>query len=166
MAGVNHRSVDEINAILKKLLPELDSKYATYPMTYTKWYTLGEKGPKGEPMWMKSTVDAGVKQDYVYGRGPGGPAYYHLLTRNAYINLYTRISNECPIACCACSAPQRKAMDEWDSVKRIIHARHVSDVPNDQIAKHRQIEQAKGVAQNWHNGMQNEQLAMNIVSTM
>jgi hypothetical protein len=165
MAGVNHRSDEEINVILKKLLPELDSKYGAYPMTYTRWYSLGEKGPQGEPMWIKSD-DVGVKRDYVYGRGPGGPAYYHLLTKNAYVNICTRISSECPVVCCACSLAQRKAMDEWDSVGRIIHARLVSDEPNDQIAKQRQIQQAKGVAQNWHNGMQAKQTMMNIVNTM
>jgi hypothetical protein len=165
MAGVNHRSNEELSVILKKLLPELDSKYGAYPMAYTRWYSLGEKGPQGEPTWIKSD-DVGVKKDYVYGRGPGGPAYYHLLTKNAYINLYTRISSECPVVCCACSSAQRKAMDEWDSVRRIIHARHVSNQPDDQIAKHRQIQQAKGVAQDWHNGMQTEQTMMNFANTM
>eukprot|EP00980_Cylindrotheca_fusiformis_P006624 scaffold1390_cov138-Cylindrotheca_fusiformis.AAC.27 len=166
MAGVGKRSNEELNAIMRKFLPELDSKYATYPMAYPKWYTLGEKGPNGEPMWIQSKTNVGVKKDYVYGRGPGGPAYYHLLTQNAYVNLYSRIANEAPVACCACSAAQRKEMDEWDSVRRIVHARHVSNVPNDQIAKQQQMNVAKGVAQDWHNGLQNEQLAMNIVGTI
>src|SRR6056300_1339449 len=70
MAGVGKRSHAEINEVLKKLIPELDSEYARYPMSYPRWLSLGEKGPKGEPTWIKSD-NVGIKKDYIYGRGPG-----------------------------------------------------------------------------------------------
>jgi hypothetical protein len=33
-----------------------------------------------------------IKVDYVFGQGPKGYGYYHLLTRQAYVNLNTRIA--------------------------------------------------------------------------
>ena len=56
-----------------------------------------------------------------------------------------------------------KAVDDWDTVKRIICARQISPVPDDGIAARRQIEVAQGVANAWYQGTQNEQLAYNIV---
>ncbi|KAL3929392.1 MAG: hypothetical protein SGBAC_012235, partial [Bacillariaceae sp.] len=139
MAGVGKRSNEEINAVLKKLLPECDSEYARYPMAYPRWLKLGEKGPKGEPTWIKSEKNVGIKKDYVYGRGPGGPAYYHLLTTNAYVNLYTRISNESPGGCCSFSSEAKEKVAEWDCANRIMHARHVSKIPDDVAAVKAQI---------------------------
>ena len=100
------KSNEELNAIMIKFLPELDSEYAKYPMKYARWLDLGEKGPKNEPSWMKKE-NTGIIKNYVFGRGPGGPAYYHLLTQTAYINLVTRISNSPPVACCACNKETR-----------------------------------------------------------
>ena len=164
MAGVGHRSAEEINAIMVKFLPECDSDYARYPMKHSRWLTLGEKDPSGKPAWMKKDFNQGVIKDYVYGRGPGGPAYYHILTKNAYINLYGRITHECPVACCALTKEARIAQDEWDSVRRIIHARHLSNVPDDQVAVKQQIQEAQGTAQMWYNAGQNEQLAIAITA--
>ncbi|CAJ1936405.1 unnamed protein product [Cylindrotheca closterium] len=146
MAGLGRRSNEEINAILKKIMPECDSEYARYPMAYPRWLKLGEKGPKGEPTWIKSDQNAGIKKDYVYGRGPGGPAYYHLLTTNAYVNLYTKVSNARPGGCCAFSAEAREKVDEWDCANRILHARHVSKIPNDGEAAKAQMASAKDSA--------------------
>lgn len=116
-------------------------------MAYPRWLKVGvDKGPKGEPTWIKSD-DVGIKKDYVYGRGPGGPAYYHLVTTNAYINLYTRISNARPGGCCSFSADAREKVDEWDCANRILHARHISPLPNDGAAVKAQMAAAKDTAQ-------------------
>jgi hypothetical protein len=152
--GVN-KSPDQINALLVKFLPECASKYATYPMKRDRWYLPNEKGSKGEPLFLKQP-DAGVKMDYVFGRGPGGPGYYSLLTKTAYINLYSRHTSACPVTCCACSKAAREAYDEWDDVKRIIFARQLAKKPNDVTAATDAMSEATGKAQAWHNGLQNE----------
>jgi hypothetical protein len=165
-SSIHNRSNEEINQCLIKLLPELDSKYAKYPMTFKKWKQLGDKGPNGEPMYLKNhNQNSGIKKNYVFGKGPGGPAYYHLLTKNAYINLYTRISSMCPATCgCACNKEARDAMDEWDCVKRVIQARYQSRVPDDKGATQQQLQVAKNTAQAIYHYDQNTQLVHAAVS--
>ena len=90
----------------------------------------------------------------------GGPAYYHLLTKQAYINLYTKISNSRPGGCCAFSAEARDKVAEWDVANRVMHARHVSQIPNDGAAAKAQIAAAKGVAQVHYNADQTQQIFM------
>jgi hypothetical protein len=137
-----NKSVEEVNAIMVKFLPELASDYAKYPMERDRWYYPNEKGLKGEALFVKEE-NKGVKMDYVFGRGQGGPGYYSLLTKTAYINLFTRITHECPVACCAMSKKTRKAYDEWDDVNRIIHARQLAKKPDDQQAKHDALRNAQ-----------------------
>lgn len=164
MTGGKKRSAEDINSILIKLLPECDSEYARYPMKYSKWLGLGEKDPMGKPAWIKRSWNQGVIKDYVYGRGPGGPAYYHLLTKIAYTNLYTRICNECPVACCSLNKQTRKSYDEWQRAKRIIHARYSSSKPNDQVAANQQIQGSKATAQFHYNAGQTEQILVNFAN--
>ena len=133
-------------------------------MRRKKWLTPNMTGPKGEPCYVKGENN-GVKMDYVYGKGPGGPGYYHLCTKTAYVNLYTRITSECPVMCCACTKAARIEYDEWDDVRLIIHARHLATIPDDKAAKQNQIDGARQTAQAWHNGLQNEQLAIHVVRT-
>jgi hypothetical protein len=92
-------------------------------------------------------------------------SYYHLLTKYSYSNLYARHVNVPPVGCCACSKESRQTYDEWDDVKRLLHARSVASIPNDEVARNDQLNGAKDTAQMWHNGLQNEQLAVNIVQT-
>ena len=39
---------------------------------------------------------------------------------------------------------KRKEFDEWNCVTRIVHARQLSNIPDDQVAFQRQIDQAQG----------------------
>jgi hypothetical protein len=158
------KSPEEYNRIMVKFLPELASKYAKYPMKYDTWLTPNQKGPKGEPCFIESP-DVGVKMDYVFGKGPNGPAYYHLLTKTAYVNLYSRISSSNPVACCACTKASMKEVDEWDDVKRIMYNRYMAKKPDDQQGAKDALAAAQGTAQAWHNGLQNEQQALNFVQT-
>ena len=145
-----------------KFLPELASEYAKYPMKYKVWLTPNQKGPKGEPCFLPSP-DVGVKMDYVFGRGPSGPAYYHLLTKTAYVNLYSKINSSNPVACCACSKASMKEMDEWDDVLRIMYNRYKAKIPDDEQGAKDAIAEARDTANAWHNGLQNEQTALNFV---
>lgn len=154
---------EEMNRKLVKFLPELDSQYGEYPLHFERWLspTAGEKAPNGEPSFIVASQDSGVKKHYVWGKGPMGPGYYHLLTNAAYINLYSRITHIPPGGCCACfSAAARKEMDEWDDVKRLMYSRSVSPCPDDGAGQQAAIRTAQQTAQAWHHGMQNEQLVL------
>jgi hypothetical protein len=123
----------QLNAIMAKHAPELASEYAQFPLRCDRWLKCNEKGPKGDKMYLKVSNE-GVKMDYVYGTGPYGHGYYSLLCRSSYESLYARVLNEMPFGCCLVNAAARKEYDEWDDVKRIVHARSVSSVPDDRIA--------------------------------
>lgn len=157
--------IDAMNAMMVKFIPELASEYARYPMQHDRWYDGKETGPKGERCWLKGPNTC-MKMDYIFGRGRYGEGYYSLLTKASYIHLYARMTNEPPGGCCACSAAARKELDEFDDVKRLIHARSVASVPDDQVARSDAIKQAQGVASMWYNGMENEALAINIVNSV
>ena len=74
--------VDDLNAKMVKFAPELASEYARYPLCHTCWLNVTEKDHKGEPCYISST-NTGLKMHYVYGPGPKGFGYYHLLTKQS-----------------------------------------------------------------------------------
>lgn len=129
-------------------------------MTHSRWLDPKEKDPRGRPCFLQEP-DAGSKEHYVYGPGKYGRGYYHLLTLSSYKALYARLSHEAPGGCCTCSAAARKEYDEYDDVKRIVHARSKATVPNDAKAYDDAIADAQATAQIWYNGTQNEALAIN-----
>lgn len=150
---------DEMNAKLVKFLPELASSYGKYPLQYNRWLSPGERGPNGEPCFIRVPKDGGVKNNYVWGKGPNGQGYYHLLTKAAYDNLYVNIINMPPSSCCCvCSAAARKEMDEWEDVKKLIYSRSVSPSPDDGVARQAVTAAAKDVARAHHRGIQNEKV--------
>lgn len=154
-----NNTAEEMNRKMVKFLPELASSFAVYPMRRDRWYSPTEKGPNGQALYIASSNN-GIKLDYVYGRGQCGEGYYSLLTKVSYINLYSRVSNECPSTCCACTKEARIAYDEWDDVKRLMHARQASPIPDDGVAKDAAIRQAKDTAQAYYHGTQFEQLGV------
>ena len=125
---------EETNRKLVKFCPELASEYAKYPMQHARWLDPKETDPQGKPCFIQGP-DAGPKPDYVFGPGKYGRGYYHLLTVFSYKILHARLSNEHPGGCCGSSSKTRKELDEYDDVTRIVHARSVATVPNDQQAK-------------------------------
>jgi len=151
---------EETNRKLVKWCPELASEYGKYPLQYPRWLDPKEKDPQGRPCFIQGP-DAGMKEHYAYGPGKYGRGYYHLLTLPSYQALYAKLSHETPGGCCACSAAARKEYDEYDDVKRIVHARSKATVPNDAKAYDDAIADAQVTAQMWYNGTQNEQLAIN-----
>lgn len=151
----------EMNAKMARVIPELASSYATYPMAHSRWLKPHESGPKGEPCFLSKPADGSreMKMDYVYGKGPHGEGYYHMLTHEAYVNLYSRINNEVP-SCCACSKEARKAYDEYDDVKRLLYNRWHGKVPNDVSAARDGMDAAKDQADMMYNATQLEQTAI------
>ena len=89
-------------------------------------------GPKKEPCYIRSAKDEGRKEDYVFGPGPMGFGYYHLLTRASYAALYARMTQESPVPCCfwfMYGKKRRLEFSGYDQVERIVYARSRSSVP-------------------------------------
>lgn len=151
---------DEMNAKMVKVAPELASSYARYPMNGQRWCNPKEKGPKGEPCFMESAVDAGLKIDYVWGPGRLGKGYYSLMTKDAYNILHPRVSNQAPSGCCAFSKESRKEADDHDDVRRLMYNRQMATIPNDAKAAQDGLDAAKQNAQDNYQMDQNVQLGV------
>ena len=159
MASTNlvSKSPDEINRILAKFHPELASTYAKYPMECPKWKQYSERGPKGEPCFIRG-ANTGVKMDYVYCERAPEPGYYSVLCKISYVNLYAKHTGMTPGVCgCGCTAAARKEFDEWDDAHRILHARHKSRKPDDGVAARDAIAESQLTAQADYHYQQNEQ---------
>jgi len=156
---------EKVNAFMSKYLPELESDYAKYPMNRPKWLSPGDTGPNGEPCFLQET-NTGVKRNYVFGSGPFGKGYYHLLTREAYKILYVRIHNEGAGCCCAFNADKRREFDEKDDLKRIMYNRSVAPVPSDVKGAAAAIQAAKQTSNAHYQFDQNIALAHNVVTNL
>jgi len=155
---------EEMNRKLAKFCPELSSQYALCPMEHSRWLDPKEKDPQGKPCFVQGP-DAGPKLNYVFGPGKYGLGYYHLLTKFSYAILKARLSHEYPGGCCACSAAARKEVDEYEDVKRIVHARSLASIPNDRQAYQESISDATQIAQAHYQGTQIEAVAVHGVVT-
>jgi hypothetical protein len=148
MSSIITKPAKELNASMVKFHPELDSDYARYPMYHKRWLQPSEKGPKGEPCFLKCDDPSVVKKDYTYcKRGNFGPGYYSLMTKVAYVNLYTKHDSMQPGTCgIACNAADRNAIDEHDDVRRLLYARQNSSKPSDTAADKQAMDVAQGMA--------------------
>jgi len=133
----------EVNDAFDLTCPELESKFARYPIQYLHWYGLDEvfekKGKPKQPMFVASETDEGIKLDYVFcKRGPKGKGYYHFLTKISYVNLLTRISANPPsrlgIFSGGSANKNRPTLDAWDTTKRVIYTRTRLSTPDDSMA--------------------------------
>ncbi|MGK3736689.1 MAG: hypothetical protein ACI8RD_010934 [Bacillariaceae sp.] len=167
MSGYITKSAGKINASLIEFLPELESEYSKYPIKHPRWFEPNEKGPKGEPCFVATTTAAEetiVKKDYTFcKKGPNGKGYYSLMCRVSYINLHSRIESLAPTGCggnCPCFASQanRDVFDRYDDCKRVIFMRQLCNYPNDEMADHQVMGNAKATAKMVYNATQNEQL--------
>ena len=148
MSSIITKPANELNKSMVKFHPELDSDYARYPMNHKRWYQPGEKGPKGEPCFVKGGDPSLRKKDYMYCKlGSFGPGYYSLMTKIAYVNLYTKHDSVQPGTCgMACNAADRQLLDEHDDVKRLLYGRHMSPKPTDAAAAKRAMDESEGMA--------------------
>jgi hypothetical protein len=149
MSSIITKSAKELNASMIKFLPELDSDYARYPMSHKRWlYQAEDKGPKGEPCFVKGFDPSVLKKDYAYCKnGHLGPGYYSLMTKVAYVNLYAKHCSQQPGTCgCAFNAKDLKAIDEHDDVRRLLYARQMSPRPCDVAAETRAMKESDGMA--------------------
>ena len=149
---------DEIaNARLEKLIPEIAaSKYGKYPMHHKEWcHKKNARNPDGGPCFIKGPNE-GIKQDYVFGSGPQGELYYHLMMQQSYVILYKRLKAAEPTTVCTCfsSIEVREEAKDHAEVSQIIYYRARVSIPDDAQAKKeaetRFYSMAESVAIGWN----------------
>jgi hypothetical protein len=138
---------DKVNLAFAVICPELKSKYAVYPIPSTyqgRWLTpSAEEKFEGKPVVLLTDKEDGIKEDYVYCKAtPLGRGYYHMLTKVAYVNLYTRIQNEGSGAF-LCFGDKKKA-DQWDTCRRIVYNRSRASRPDDVQGAKQSIDHMEG----------------------
>ena len=151
---------EDINDILPRVAPELASKYAKHPLAREMWLDASVKTdefvafiphPK-DPNF----PEPAMKEDYVWGPGPMGYGYYHLLTRASYKVLHARLSNKSSVGCCC--VPQSREQSNLDEVKTIVYNRSIASRPDDLLAYKEALAYARGEAQLAYHVSQNIQL--------
>eukprot|EP01083_Nonionella_stella_P092616 259311_1 len=164
------------NAMMVRIAPELESKWATYPLQRKFWLdasaTLDTEDGSKSPVFISYKKDpnfptAPLKADYVWGSGPRGFGYYHLLTRESYITLNARVrNNRPPMQCCCFGGGGAQAANDYEYVSEIVYNRSVSSTPDDVLAYKEAINIARGEAQMHYNMSQDVQLVVNMASAV
>mmetsp|Transcript_25100 Transcript_25100/g.37094 ORF Transcript_25100/g.37094 Transcript_25100/m.37094 type:complete len:160 (+) Transcript_25100:122-601(+) len=157
---------EDMNTKMARIVPELKSVYAKYPMKRNLWLDPRAQANTGEPAFIPhpNNSTTPIKPDYVWGPGTLGFGYYHLLTRDSYLGLFRRLQNDAPAQCCACSAEASKIYNDHTDVKMIVYNRSVASRPDDVLAKKEAMDIARGVSQGFYHMDQNFQLVVMAVT--
>jgi hypothetical protein len=153
------------NEKMVKVAPELASSFAEYPMTREYWLDPITKINDNTPAFISHPKDPNqltsppLKIDYVYGPGPLGIGYYHLLTRESYISLHRRLRNEATVQCCCFGSSTPGAEFQYE-VKNIVYNRSIATRPDDILGQQQAIEKAQGIANSEYQMSQNIQLVV------
>lgn len=147
---------DEVNEAFAAVCPgELTSKYCVYPFPKeyrAKWLSPKQDKFDGKPVFIKADKFDGVKTDYIWCKnGTEGRGYYHVLTKIAWNNLYSRLSSEGDGTCC-CMGDSKRA-DQWDTTRRIVYNRCRSNCPDDDKAAEQAIQHMAGTKLNPVHGL-------------
>lgn len=142
-------SAEEVNEAFAFYCPELKVKCARYPMKYDRWLNF-KQTYEGKPTFIPAKTDEGLKDCYVYCKAaPCGKGYYHVLTKTAYVNLYTRLMSEGPPGgCCKPKPKDLRTTDQWDTARRYVYARSRCSRPDDAAAVEQQIDHYAGTKLN------------------
>jgi hypothetical protein len=186
------RNAFDINEKMPLVAPELASKYARYPLEGNEWIAPSamitidtpavdtnnssddnfenNDGPEQIPAFIAKPKDpnfpnTAMKLDYVWGPGPRGYGYYHLLTKASYtiLNNRLRLSQKATVDCCCFGGGGNSASNVTkpifdDDVMAVIYERSLSTKANDLVAERDVIENAKGVASAYYHTSQNIQM--------
>jgi len=139
MAG--YKNYECLNSRLQQVAPVLASNYAKFPIQYTSWLDPFSQTENGKPTFMPQQKHPRTPPherderyiDYIWGDGVRGKGFYHLLTKQAYINLIHKLENEAPAIRCDCFAANLSEFHNQLEVLTLLRHRCESDVPNDFI---------------------------------
>ena len=147
----------EKNERMARVAPELESSWAAYPLNRKDWLdnaaTLSNEDGSTSPAFIPYEKDPSfptpaLKADYVWGFGPQGFGYYHLLTRDAYKVLTTRVKNKGPPLQYCCLGPpsdSKFSSEDYDVVLEIVYNRSIASTPDDMLAHKEAINIARGL---------------------
>lgn len=141
--------------------------YLLVPFIVQMWVDPRGKTAEGKPLFIKGegSQEPARKDDYVYGPGPLGWGYYHLLTRVSYEILFRRMHSSTPFVCCCFATKEaRMQLSDHEDVRLIMYNRSVASIPDDKQAAKDAIAIATGTAKAVYNYTQNEQLVFNMVN--
>mmetsp|Transcript_8773 Transcript_8773/g.16740 ORF Transcript_8773/g.16740 Transcript_8773/m.16740 type:complete len:179 (-) Transcript_8773:29-565(-) len=132
---------DSLNAAMVRMIPELDSTYGLTPMQYRAWKKPEDTLDNGDPCFIASMDDQGMKKDYIYApktrvMKDEDVGYYHLLTQEGQFIAYRRLIAQGPsfwIRCCSCCCCGQRNTDFFE-VRRILYNRTICKEPNDIVA--------------------------------
>lgn len=137
--------VELTNKQMVRICPEFASDFAKYPMIRNNWLPLKQTVPKsGDPAFVTTRDGAtALKMHYVYGDGPSGKGYYHLLTKESHVILKERIRRTAVGSCCMMfDIEENKA---WTVTNRVLSLRIKSSSPNDKTsAKQHELQKLAG----------------------
>ena len=142
----NEDVYSEVNRELCRVAPVLASPHARYPLhKKNRWLQPFETTVDGKPAFIPTKefphslieLDTDLP-DYVWGYGPLGKGYYHLLTREAYKNLFDYMNiaefGGLSFFLKVMNTPcYRRKSRELHEIKAIIHNRCCSKTPEDVI---------------------------------
>lgn len=155
-----------MNTKMAEVAPELASKYARYPMKRDRWLGLDEVDAEGKTIFAAGPKTEQVKKDYVWGQGPRGHGYYHLLNQHSYRNLHNRLRSQAPAQCCACTKAAREYYNDYSDVATIVYNRSVASRPDDGVGAKEAIQQSQVTAQGMYHADQNTQLVFGVAQAI
>ena len=143
----------EVNKAFAATCPELKSKYASYPIPQeysTRWLALDGKDEDGNRVVILTEHDKGFKEHYVFCKNaPLGKGYYHMLTKCAYVNLYSRLMSEGSGApCLSFSTANRMRADQWETTRRVVYNRSRANRPDDVVGAEQAVDHMEGTKLN------------------
>lgn len=134
----------KVNKQMAATCPELASKYARYPLEgYSAWLGCDQE-IDCKPAFIAALQDAGMKENYVWCKvGMKGKGYYHLLTKMSYVNLYNRIENSPPGACCGVGGSYEET-EAWETTKMYLYNRSRAPRPDDTAGASSAVDHMEG----------------------
>jgi hypothetical protein len=136
-----YKNYDCLNSRLQQVAPVLASGYAKFPIQYALWLDPFSQTEDGKPTFMPHQKHPSTPPherderyiDYIWGDGVRGKGFYHLLTKQAYINLIHELESEAPAIRCDCFSADLSELHNQMEVLTLLRHRYESDVPNDVV---------------------------------